>query len=205
MEDLKKALSLEPKHVSCYGLTLEPGTPLARMKEAGQTLLPEDHVQSRMYLLGGQFLESRGLMQYEVSNFARQGFICRHNTGYWEGEEFLGLGPSAVSTVEGLRWKNPDLIGDYAELADRSFKNMELEELDARKLANERVMLSLRTTKGLKLSDYQKSTGEDFLDRFRDQVSALCKNKLAVLSEGRLSLTKTGMLVSNSIIERFIT
>jgi len=66
-------------------------------------------------------------------------------------------------------------------------------------------MLSLRTTKGLELSHYQELTGEDFLDRFQDQVSALCKNKLAVLSEGRLSLTKTGMLVSNSIIERFIT
>ncbi len=205
MEDLETALILDPKHVSCYGLTLEPDTPLARMNEAGQTLLPEDHVQSRMYLLGGQFLESKGLMQYEVSNFARQGFICRHNTGYWEGEEFLGLGPSAVSTVKGIRWKNPGKIQDYSELAESSFKNMELEELDGRKLANERIMLCLRTTKGLKLSDYKESTGEDFLDRFRDQVNALCKNKLAVLSEGRLSLTKTGMLVSNSIIERFIS
>ncbi len=205
MEDLETALILDPKHVSCYGLTLEPDTPLARMNEAGQTLLPEDHVQSRMYLLGGQFLESKGLMQYEVSNFARQGFICMHNAGYWEGEEFLGLGPSAVSTVKGIRWKNPGKIQDYSELAESSFKNMELEELDGRKLANERIMLCLRTTKGLKLSDYQESTGEDFLDRFRDQVNALCKNKLAVLSKGRLSLTKTGMLVSNSIIERFIS
>jgi putative oxygen-independent coproporphyrinogen III oxidase len=205
LEDLGKVVSLGPKHISCYGLTLEQGTLLELQVQRKEIELPEDYLQARMYVLGADYLESRGFQQYEVSNFARQGYLCVHNAGYWEGHEFLGLGPSGVSCVAGFRWKNPDNIDGYLRQAQGSFKGLEMENIMGRERINERIMLSLRTSRGLRLGEYSELTGKDFLDRFGDLVNSLCRNKLAVLSSGRLSLTRTGMLVSNSIIERFIS
>lgn len=205
LEDLKKVVRLGPAHISCYGLTLEQGTLLERQVQRKETELPEDYLQARMYAYGGDYLESQGFRQYEVSNFARQGYSCMHNSGYWEGQEFLGLGPSAVSCVAGFRWKNPENVDEYQRQAQSSFKGLDMENITGREMINERIMLSLRTSKGLRLGEYSELTGKDFLDMFGDLVNSLCRNKLAVLSNGRLSLTRTGMLVSNSIIERFIS
>jgi oxygen-independent coproporphyrinogen-3 oxidase len=205
LEDLTKVVRLGPTHISCYGLTVEQGTLLELQIKRKELELPEDHVQARMYFYGGDYLESQGFWQYEVSNFAKQGYSCMHNNGYWEGQEFLGLGPSAVSCVERLRWKNPENIDEYSRQAQRSFKGLDVENIVGREMINERIMLSLRTSRGLRLGEYSELTGGEFLDRFGNLVNSLCMNKLAVLSNGRLSLTRTGMLVSNSILERFIS
>lgn len=205
LEDLKKVVRLGPKHISCYGLTLEQDTLLELQVQRKEMELPEDYLQARMYVLGADYLESQCFQQYEVSNFARQGYSCTHNTGYWEGHEFLGLGPSGVSCVAGFRWKNAENLNEYRRQAQCSFKGLEVENITVRERINERIMLSLRTGRGLGLREYSELTGKDFLDRFGDLVNSLCRNKLAVLSNGRLSLTRTGMLVSNSIIERFIS
>ena len=86
-------IALGPEHVSAYGLTLEPGTPL--WESCGDADLPSEDVQCAMYLEGIRLFEEAGLHHYEVSNFARDGFRCRHNLGYWEGRDYLGVGPAA--------------------------------------------------------------------------------------------------------------
>jgi oxygen-independent coproporphyrinogen-3 oxidase len=107
LANLKKAARLGPQHISCYGLTLEPGTPLERQANETDLGLPDEGEQQRMYLQGGEFLESEGYLQYEISNFARMGFACRHNLGYWQGRDYLGLGPSAVSTLGARAGRTP--------------------------------------------------------------------------------------------------
>ena len=203
--DIKQLVRLQPKHISCYGLTLEPGTPLSGWIEENSIVLPADDHQARMYVHGAEYLESVGLLQYEVSNFARMGYACSHNMGYWEGKDYLGLGPSAVSSVGIVRWTSPAQTGEYADLARNSFHALEKEALTHRDITNERIMLSLRTSRGLKLSEYRKLTGQNFCRRFNHMISVLRKNHLVRMANGYFRLTRNGMLVSNSIIERFIS
>lgn len=200
LETLKQAAGMRPEHLSCYALTLEPGTLMERQsRELDMGFAPEED-QARMFLYGAEYLESVGYLQYEIANFARMGFSCRHNQGYWEGRDYLGLGPSAVSTVAGRRWKNPPGLAGYARaVLDRTL-GQEAEVLDGRTRVRELVMLSLRTAKGLRLKDYADLAGSEFLADFGQLVRALRQKELVRLSAGCLRLTKAGMLVSNAIL-----
>lgn len=202
MEDLKAAVRLRPEHLSCYGLTLEPGTPLAASAEAGELELPPDGEQGRMYVHGAEFLEEQGYLQYEVSNYARMGFQSRHNSGYWEGRDYLGLGPGAVSTVAGVRHENPRDVRDWAVQAKAGRCGTGGVALSREERIRELVMLSLRTAKGLRLGLYKRLTGLDFLKGNEALVTALRQKELVRLSAGHLRLTKNGFLVSNLILER---
>ncbi|WP_045215928.1 radical SAM family heme chaperone HemW [Desulfonatronovibrio magnus] len=204
LQDLKTIIKLNLRHVSCYGLNLEPGTMLHNQVEQGQIYLPEDGDQSKMYIYGAELLESAGLLQYEISNFACMGYACRHNSNYWEGTDYLGLGPSAVSCVAGFRWTNPSDIRQYESLAERNFSEVPGEQVAGSRLINEKILLSLRTCKGLNLKDYARLTGKNFCTIHARLIKVLHQNNLIRIANGYLRLTKNGMLVSNAIIERFI-
>ncbi|RQD67170.1 MAG: radical SAM family heme chaperone HemW [Desulfonatronovibrio sp. MSAO_Bac4] len=204
MQDLRTVVKLRPKHISCYGLSIEPDTFLGQHLEQGQVELPEEHFQAKMYVHGAEYLESESFLQYEVSNFSKMGYVCLHNTGYWEGRDYIGLGPSAVSLVDGFRWKNPSSLDGYAALTQDSFSGLEKEDLGHEVWVREKIMLSLRTAKGLNLKEYRQMTGHDFCRRFGPLLKALHSSNLIRMANGYVRLTKNGMLVSNSIIERFI-
>lgn len=204
LDTLKAAVRLGPEHLSCYGLTLEPGTVLEKASRQADIGLPGEEEQARMFLQGGEYLEEEGFLHYEISNFARMGFSSRHNQGYWEGRDYLGLGPSAVSTVAGRRWENPRSVADYAALAAGRRFGQGAQELTDEVRARERIMLALRTSRGMALADYRALTGGSLL---RDQprlVSALRQKDLIRVANGRLRLTRHGMLVSNVIIARIM-
>lgn len=198
------ARDLRPEHVSCYSLTREPDTPLAALIESGGITLPDENEQSRIFLYGADFLEANGYLHYEISNFARMGFVCRHNTGYWEGRDYLGLGPSAVSTVAGRRWENPKSLSAWAGdvLAGRVATGAE--ELDAATRAREMVMLSLRTSRGLSYKAYRALTGRHFAERHAALLKGLRQHGLVRLTRDGVRLSRQGMLVSNPIIERLM-
>lgn len=205
LDELRQAVALGPEHLSCYGLTVEPGTELERLCLSRALTLPQEDEQSKMFVYGSDYLESQGYIHYEVSNFARMGYQCRHNMGYWEGQDYLGLGPSAVSTIQGRRWENPPDLQDYAGAVRQGKLGCEAEELGPTEKARELVMLSLRTTRGLRLRDYKKLTGRDFLKEHEALVHALHKNELLRIRQGHVRLTKPGLLVSNTILEHFFT
>lgn len=202
LETLKAAVRLRPEHLSCYGLTVEEGTPLAEDVASGGVELPAEAEQGRMYVRGAEFLEEMGYLQYEVSNFARMGFVSRHNSGYWEGRDYLGLGPAAVSTLAGVRFANPGDLKEWIKGVRAGKVGQGGEVLSDAEKAREMVMLSLRTAKGLRLAAYRKRTGRDFIKDNEGLVTALRQNDLIRLSAGHLRLTKNGFLVSNVILER---
>ncbi|MFW5730230.1 MAG: radical SAM family heme chaperone HemW [Desulfonatronovibrionaceae bacterium] len=204
LDDLRKAVRMGPRHISCYGLSLEPETVLHSQVQNRVLELPREKEQALMYLEGAEYLESRGFLQYEISSFASLGYACLHNQGYWQGRDYLGLGPSGVSCVNMVRWRNPASIRDYGLAASRDFSGLELERLTKRDLSREKVMLSLRTTLGLNLREYREMTGQNFCSRFREMIKVLHQNGLVRMANGYFRLTRTGMLVSNSIIERLI-
>ncbi len=198
-QQLEEAAALRPEHLSCYGLTPEEGTPLFRERSA----LPGEDVQAAMYLSCGEILDGAGYEQYEVSNHALPGHACRHNLGYWRGADYLGLGPAAVSTVGGRRWTQPASLRDWREAVHEARFNAGTEALSFTEQAEELVMLSLRTSEGLDEGRYRALTGRDFA---RDNAAFLRELAAAGLAErksGRVRLTRRGMLLSNSIIERF--
>lgn len=197
---LREILKLSPEHISAYGLTLEPGTPMADDCENGLVTLPPEQEQAAMYVQGAELLEEAGLMQYEVSNFARMGYQCRHNLGYWEGEDYLGLGPSATSTIMARRWTNPADLNLWGRMITAKRIPDEIEQLDTGTRVLELMMLRLRTVRGLRVKAYRELTGRDFLKDHRRLIHALHKNGLVRIRNGYFSLTRTGMLVSNSIL-----
>lgn len=200
LQTLKDVIRLGPDHISSYCLSLEAGTKLEKEFEAGNLRLPPERDQSIMFMQGAALLEANSFLHYEISNFARMGYQCRHNLGYWEGAPYLGLGPSATSTIGDRRWTNPASLNTWSEqINNRQFgKNAEL--LSPKIRALELVMLRLRTARGLRLKAYKDMTGRDFLRDHQRFVQTMHENGLVRIRNGYMSLTRSGMLVSNSII-----
>lgn len=204
MDTLRAASRLGLDHISAYGLTLEPGTALSRAVAGGELTLPDEEEAAKMYLQGGDFLEGQGYLQYEISNFARMGYASRHNQGYWEGRDYLGLGPSAVSTIGERRWENPRDVDGYAKLAARKGFGEGAERLTPEVLARERLMLALRTAKGMALAEYRRLTGRDLVAAEGRLLGELRSRGLIRIKDGFFRLTRQGMLVSNLIIGRVL-
>lgn len=203
MAQLARAVQLGPQHLSCYGLTLEPDTPMQGIIESQGLAFAPENEQAKMFIHGAEFLEEAGYLQYEISNFARMGFSSRHNAGYWDGSDYLGLGPSAVSTLKGARFENPRGLAAYAEAVEDGKLLQSIETLDDETRRREMIMLGLRTSKGLDLAAYKKLTGRSFLQEYESMVTALRQHEMVRISGGRIRLTKFGMLVSDTILANF--
>ncbi|MCR4665999.1 MAG: radical SAM family heme chaperone HemW [Desulfovibrio sp.] len=201
LQTLKDVVRLAPEHISAYGLTLEPGTPLEKASRTEDLRLPPERDQNIMFLEGAAFLERHGYIQYEISNFARMGYQCRHNTGYWSGVDYLGLGPSATSTIAGKRWTNPSNRKAWEEKVKSGTDRSDEEEVITPLIrVLETIMLSLRTSRGLSFARYKAMTGHEFLTDHRRMVQAMHENGLVRIRNGYMRLTPNGMVVSNSIL-----
>lgn len=201
LDDLRRAGDLRPDHLSAYCLTLEPQSPLALAVKQGALSMPDERASGAMYLAGAELLESLGLMQYEIANFARMGFQCRHSLGYWEGRDYLGLGPGAVSTLEGTRQSNPPDMDAWREVLATG-QGRTLEKLTRADALKERLMLSLRTVAGLDLALWKRLSGRSFMADNAKIVALLQQKGLASPRRGRFKLTRNGMLVADAILAR---
>ena len=201
-QTLQHVMDLEPDHMSCYGLKVEPGTPLWEYKDC--ITLPDADEQADMYLYTCDQLEQLGYHQYEISNFARMGFASRHNLKYWLGGEYLGFGPSAASDFAGKRFTiMRDLKGYCDGVLNGGAVLSECEELPNRERAGEYLMLRLRTEHGIDSEEYVRS----FLLPFRplEQLLQKCKELgFAKQDDTHWHLTPKGMLVSNSILSELL-
>lgn len=205
---LKRAVALGPEHLSCYGLTIEPGTPLAAdaVALAG---LPDEDSQADMFLRGAELLKAAGYEHYEISNFAKLsggvGQRCRHNMSCWRGEDVLGFGPAAVSTMaQGAgraRWANPADLAQWEHLVLSGRAGQAgREALSADIRASEALMLALRTADGLDLDAYAAAFGRDVRSTHAELLGQLERAGLLLPGRVRLRLSRAGMLVSNSVI-----
>ncbi len=205
LNTLREVTRMKPQHISAYGLTLEEGTKLERDYTKGTIALPPEKDQSVMFMEGAQLLEEQGYLHYEISNFARMGFQCRHNLGYWEGDDYLGLGPSATSTVQGKRWTNPYDLPAWTSKVHEQNLDADATILTPRDRVLELVMLRLRTARGLRFKAYRALTGRNFMKDHKVLIEALHENGLIRIRNGYLRLTRSGMLVSNSILSNIFS
>ena len=193
-ENLQAAIALRPEHLSCYGLKIEEGTPLDRKKDALR--IPDDDEQAEEYLATVELLEKAGYAQYEISNFARPGRESRHNLKYWTMQEYLGFGPGAHSDFGGRRFAYARDLNAYIKGEEHLSESACPAE---REREEERVMLALRTARGLDLSALKEDT------RDAEAVLEECaRHGLSQKENGRWRLTPQGFLVSNAVIVRVL-
>lgn len=148
---LQHAVSLQPDHISAYNLTYEEDTAFFESLQRGEVGIHED-IDATYFHLADDYLTENGFDHYETSNYAKPGMRSTHNEGYWQGEDYLGLGPSAVSTLHGIRSKNiADTASYVSQVNSLGHAIIESESLDAEALRLERIALGLRTTRGISL------------------------------------------------------
>ena len=204
--DLQELINLDPPHVSYYQLTVEPGTTLARKVADGTIKLPGNDLGAAFYSAINTELKSNGYFRYEVSSFAKPGYECRHNMTYWDGGEYLGFGPSAHSSLDGVRFANIDDLNEYMTSINRGERPIKLDHRDESQRISETIMLGLRTTRGIDRKSFQSLYGrglEESLDP--KHYETFVKLGLIEPDEERVRLSEKGLPLADEIIERLVS
>lgn len=194
--DLQIASGLEVSHISSYCLSYEEGSPLERMRNDGRVTPSDDDVCAQMYDRMCTHLRQAGFDHYEISNFCRPGYHSRHNSSYWDGTSYLGVGAGAHSYNGTSRQWNPNDLDAYMTGIEQGTPAFEIEELSATDQYNERIMLSLRTAQGLNLS---LLTPQDRLQLLQS-ADTMLKKGILILENNRLKIPEQQMFISDSII-----
>jgi putative oxygen-independent coproporphyrinogen III oxidase len=164
---LQKAIDLQPKHLSCYDLVLEETTAFGKRYQSGETPLPSDEIAAQMYRLASQILRENGYEHYEISNYAKVGYQCRHNRVYWENLSYYGFGMGAASYIDNQRFTRPQQKTDYflwvEELA-KNRGNIDIPQLSSQDIFLETLMLGLRLAEGIDLLELGKKFGRETIE-----------------------------------------
>ena len=191
-ETMEKVTALEPEHVSAYSLIIEEGTPFYEVYDKHPELLPTEEEERAMYYETKTFLASKGYERYEISNYAKKGYECRHNLSYWERVDYLGLGLGAASLLGNVRKSNQTELVEYLK---GNFSGEE-EVLDETAAMEEYFFLGLRKMQGVNWVPYQKQYGKT--------VEKLTAEKLIELDGNHIRLTELGIDVSNYVLAEFL-
>ncbi len=204
VNNLETALTLPIKHISTYSLILERGTILNKMVLDGKIKLQDDDYDAELYQLTIDFMELAGFHQYEVSNFTKPGFECNHNKAYWEYRDYLSLGPSAHSFVNGKRWWNYSSLKRYISEIEKNNSALAGSEIvNPEQLFDEYVMLALRS-KGINLEDFRLRFGDKWIKAKSDYFIELQKNDLIVFNREQIHLTKNGYALCDEILSNIL-
>lgn len=205
-DNLEKAIAKQPNHLSAYNLTIESGTAFHKLQERGKLVMPPDDFQLELFKSTRNKLADAGYRQYEISNYCKPGFESRHNLGYWEFRDYLGLGAGASSCLDGVRFKNHNLPARYIREVTAHRTAVEFEERpDARQAMGEALMLGLRLQQGVDLPRLEKKLGISLQDEFGEAVARLQAQQWLTLEGGRLALTEQGLYLADSVILEFIS
>ena len=191
--------------MSVYGLSIEPGTVFRGWVEEGRlSPLPGDEMAER-YETVVETLRNAGYEQYEISNFAKPGFACRHNIEAWKNRPYLGFGPSAASYRDGVRSKNVCSTVEYARrVRDGEPTADETEELPAARALGEAMMLALRMNEGITAGEVRKRHGVDPLVHYRRPIAKFEKAGLLDVTRNRIRLTDRGRLLADEVFQAFL-
>lgn len=196
-KDLTTAANLPVKHISCYGLDCK------RIEQ-------DEDEAAGMYEYAIGWLGKKDFKQYEISNFAKEGFCCRHNLNYWEGGPYIGLGPGAVSYIDGIREENISDIADYIIRARSGIRVvLSGENLEKEARAREAAAVKIRTMEGINFKWFEKRTGFDFADLERNALPKLLEERLIeyIRDENGIAgtrLTGKGILLCDIVSGAFL-
>jgi oxygen-independent coproporphyrinogen-3 oxidase len=201
-DDLQRALALQPAHVATYGLTYEKGTRLWRQREQGQVAALDEETEYQYYTHAIDVLEGAGFEHYEISNFARSGYRCRHNQVYWANHAYFGFGVGAARYIHGVRELNTRAIRTYMErLQAGKSPTFQSECLSPRERAIETIALQLRRAAGINRHDFQRQTGMALDDLVGPKIQDLVAQDLGRDDGAAVALTRKGKCLADAVIE----
>jgi oxygen-independent coproporphyrinogen-3 oxidase len=198
-KNVEKAIALGIPHLSCYALTVEPKTPLNKMILQHKKKNIDFEDQARQFLLLTEWLSAANYEHYEISNFARKGWRSKHNSSYWLGEKYLGLGPSAHSFNGASRQWNQSNNQIYIQSLSKSEIPFEVELLTSVQRLNEFIMTSLRTADGISLDIISSQFGQIVVERIITNAKQYLKNGNMAMDGTSIRLTRDGMLLADGI------
>lgn len=199
--NLDEAIRLKPDHISAYSLTYEGDTPLVRALRAGQIKAVDEDADAAMYDMAIETLEAAGFAQYEISNFARPGFECRHNLRYWQNRSYIGLGPAAAGCYNGKRTENIADVYRWLEAIDAGrFAYETQQSLSAEDIACETAVLNLRTRFGIEPVAFERQTGYDIQKLFAEPIMRHLNAGFLEWHEGRLRLTRPALPIADKVL-----
>lgn len=223
-ETLAKVAELEPEHISAYSLIVEEGTPFyQRYKGSGKITkktedslqsgegtdrylpLPDEETERSIYETTGELLKRYGYSRYEISNYAKEGYACRHNLGYWERKDYLGIGLGASSLVNHTRYHNTADYKKYMRgIKEQKDIREEIEELSRSDEIEEFMFLGLRETRGVSAAEFEKQFGKTITEVYGKELKKLESRNLLVCAGDRIYLTKRGVDISNTVFVEFL-
>lgn len=205
MESLEKVVKLNPTHISAYSLILEENTELFKMYERDEFNLLDENTDIEMYEYTINYLKSHGYNQYEISNYAKDNFECKHNVLYWKCEEYVGIGASASGYFNGIRYNNICELDNYEKMILEGEKPIEWEEkLSIKDEIEESIFLGLRMNEGIQISDFKEKYNFDFEKEYKNEIEKLSKMELIEIDNNLMKLTQKGREISNSVFVEFI-
>ncbi|HNY20677.1 MAG TPA: radical SAM family heme chaperone HemW [Treponemataceae bacterium] len=200
-DDLRRALEYGPDHVSLYSLTIEEGTPLSKRILAKSIEMPDEDAAAAQWIAGRDYLESNGLLQYEVSNFARPGCESRHNLTYWTLQSYVGVGPGATGTIrrekESFRYTDNR---DIAAWMRDPTANTDNESISAVDTLAEAILMGFRLTRGVDRNAFKDRFDVDLATKIKKTAIKWQKKGLLEVSETRMNLNQEGLLVLNRFL-----
>jgi len=203
-ETLNKAIEFDIQHISAYQLTIEKGTTLYRQVQKGQTRLPSDEWSTTMYLMLVNTLKKAGFEHYEISNFAMPSFRSKHNSSYWQGNHYLGVGPSAHSYNGVSRQWNIANHRLYMKGIETHRPNFEMEWLTEKDHFNEFIITSLRTISGIELETCTKRYGIEATEELLRKAKKYDHSELLTITDKNITLTTKGFWLSDGIMVDFM-
>ncbi|NLH17316.1 MAG: radical SAM family heme chaperone HemW [Phycisphaerae bacterium] len=199
--NLKRAIDLGVTHISTYALTYEEDTPLTADRDAGRITPIDEETDREMYELAIDMLTDAGYEHYEISNFARPGFACRHNLGYWANRPYNGVGPSAASHIQRRRCTRIADIRQYIHAVENELDPIaEIQETSALEFACETAVLNLRRIRGIDWAEYRATTGYDAMDLFAAVIEEHRKNGMLTVDDSGIRLTRPALPIADSIL-----
>ena len=209
MEDFRQTLdyivSINPAHISSYGLTIEEDTPFYEAVNNSELALPDEALDREMYYLTNDVLSRNGYNRYEISNFAKSGFESKHNKAYWMHKDYIGLGLGAHSFIKNVRFNNLTELDNYIEAkGEIQLIRQGLTAIDLTEAMSEFMFLGLRMTKGICREEFKVRFSYNIFDIYGEQLIELEKIGLIKNTEGRIYLTKNGIDFSNVVFSTFV-
>ncbi len=198
-----------PEHISAYSLIVEENTPFYEMQQKGTLMLPSEETEREIYYYTKEYLEQCGYHRYEISNYARDGFECEHNKGYWKRVNYLGLGLNSSSMVNNTRWKNTENLDEYLDAFSSDTCVLENIRKDIEKLSHkaqmeEYMFLGLRLADGINKEDFINTFGQDFDFTYGEVVDKLLEEDYITVVDDNVKLTDKGIDFSNKVLAEFL-
>jgi oxygen-independent coproporphyrinogen-3 oxidase len=199
-ENLEKALRLDIPHLSAYHLSYEEGTVIHQQLKSGAIQPVDEDTSVHLFYTLINMLTAAGYLHYEISNFCKPDCFSRHNTAYWTGRKYIGVGPAAHSFDHASRQWNITSLPGYIEGITNGTPLVEKEMLDARTRYNDYVMTRLRTMWGIKLSSLREAFGKERADYFLRQAQPYLQNNLLLETDGNIRFSTKGIFISDGMI-----